>query len=242
MKLKIGQIAKQSGIPASTIRYYVAEGLLPRPEKANEKMAYYDASCIDRLRVIHDLKEKRYFPLFLIKNILRRMDGGLSLPEAEAVEKAVFGLDNRIDGHLLDRQAFLQITGLTEKELKSAEKLSVLVPFTPGDGHPLYNDEDVHIGRNGLKKLVGLGIDLTDLSFWVSLGTEIVEKEMDLRRKIVAGRSTRDNIQLTAELTGIGEFYRGYILRRLFQRQVEKNIRKSLRKKQKSPAVKDGKK
>ena len=64
---------------------------------------------------------------------------------------------------------------------------------------------------------------------------KIVKKEMALRRKIVAGKSTRENILITAELTRIGEFYREYILRRLFQKQVEQNIQKSLNKLKKRP-------
>ena len=31
MKRKISDISKMSGVPASTIRYYVREGLLPEP-------------------------------------------------------------------------------------------------------------------------------------------------------------------------------------------------------------------
>lgn len=236
MKLKIGQIAKQSGVPASTIRYYVAEGLLPKPEKANEKMAYYDETCIERLRIIQDLKERRYFPLYLIKNILRRMDEGLTLPEAEDVENAVFGMDTHIGAGLFDRKAFLKATGLTEKDIKKAETLNILIPFAAGDGRPLYNEEDIRVGRDGIKKMLGLGIELADLSFWVELGRLIVDHEMDLRRKIVSGHTTRDNIRLTTELTKISDFYRVYILRRLFQRQVEQNIRESLRKKKKTPA------
>ena len=69
-----------------------------------------------------------------------------------------------------------------------------------------------------------------DLSYLVDLGRKIVEKEMALRRKIVSGKSTRENIRITAELTRIGDFYRDYLLRRLFQRQVEQNIQKSLKK------------
>jgi DNA-binding transcriptional MerR regulator len=236
MKLKIGEIAKRSNIPASTIRYYVREGLLPKPEKANEKMAYYDEACIDRLRAIQELKGKRYFPLYLIKNILRRMDEGLSLPEAETVENAVFGLDDRIGRGLVDRQAFLEVTGMTEKELKQAEKLGILIPFTTGADKPLYNEDDVRVGRDGIKKLAGVGMELSDLAFLVELGKKIVEKEMVLRRKIVAGKSTRENIRITAELTRIGDFYRDYLLRRLFQRQVEQNIQRSLKKSNKTAA------
>jgi hypothetical protein len=71
---------------------------------------------------------------------------------------------------------------------------------------------------------------LQDLSFLVELGRKIVEREMILRRKIVAGKSTRENIRITAELTRISDFYRDYLLRRLFQKQVEQNIQKSLKK------------
>jgi DNA-binding transcriptional MerR regulator len=233
MKQKIGEIAKRSGTPASTIRYYVQEGLLPKPEKANEKMAYYDESCIERLQVIGQLQEKRYFPLYLIKNILRRMDEGLSLSEAETVENAVFGSDDRIGRGLIDRPAFLAATGLTEKELKRAENLSILIPFTTGVDKTLYNEDDVRVGRDGIKKFAGLGMELNELSFWVEFGKKIVDREMALRRKIVSGKSTRENIRITAELTRIGDFYREYILRRLFQKRVEQNIQKSLIKKRK---------
>ena len=236
MKLKIGEIAKRSGIRASTIRYYVQEGLLPKPEKANEKMAYYDESCIERLQIIQSLKERRYFPLYLIKNVLRRMDEGLSLPEAESVENAVFGSDDRIGRELIDRQAFLAMTGLTEKELKQAENLGILVPFTAGAEKTLYNEDDIRIGRDGLKKMINMGMAPGELSFFVELGKKIVAKEMTLRRKIVAGKSIRENVLITAELTRIGDFYRDYIMRRLFQKQVEQNIQKSLVKKRKFAA------
>ena len=236
MKIKIGEIAKRSGTPASTIRYYVQEGLLPKPEKANEKMAYYDEVCVERLRIIQELQERRYFPLYLIKNILRRMDEGLSLTEAETVENAVFGLDDRIGRGLIDRPAFLAATGLTEKELKQAENLGILIPFTAGVDKTLYNEDDVRMGRDGIKKFAGLGRELKELSFLVELGKKIVDREMALRRKIVAGKSTRENILITAELTRIGDFYREYILRRLFQKRVEQNIQKSLVKKRKSAA------
>ena len=54
-------------------------------------------------------------------------------------------------------------------------------------------------------------------------------KEMALRRAVVAGKSTRENVAITAELTRIGDFYRDYILRRLFQKQVKQNIQHSLK-------------
>jgi hypothetical protein len=152
------------------------------------------------------------------------------------VENAVFGSDDRIGRGLIDRPAFLAATGLTEKELKQVEKLGILIPFTTGADKTLYNEDDIRIGRDGLIKMIKLGLVLDELSFFVELGKKIVAKEMALRRKIVAGKSTRENILITAELTRIGDFYRDYIMRRLFQKQVEQNIQKSLVQKRKSAA------
>jgi len=228
MKLKISDISKQSGIPASTIRYYVREGLLPSPEKVNKKMAYYDETCIERLKVIQHLQEKRYFPLFLIKNVLRRMDEGLSLQEAESVENAVFGVNDRVAGGFVDRTAVLAETGLTDEELQRAETIGVLIPFTHDGEKPLYDEDDIRVGRDSIRKLIDNGVKLEDLAFFVELGRQIVEKEMILRRKLVSNKTTKENIRITTEISLSGNFYREYIMRRLFQRQVQENIQKSL--------------
>jgi len=205
-------------------------------------MAYYDEACVDRLRAIQELKGKRYFPLYLIKNILRRMDEGLNLTEAETIENAVFRSDGRAENGLLSQAAFLAATGLTEKELTQARRLGILIPFATEGDKPLYDTDDVRAGRDGIKKMADLGMKLQELSFWVELGRQIVEKEMALRRKMVAGKSTRENIAITAELTRVGDFYRDYILRRLFQKQVEQNIQSSLKTAKKRKTGNTGKK
>ena len=110
-------------------------------------------------------------------------------------------------------------------KLAPAEFSFKLIPI---DDLPLYNQDDILVARDGIKKLTGLGIQFRDLTFWVELGKKIVEQEMDLRRKVVEGKSLRENVAITAELTRMGDYYRDYIMRRLFQRQVEYNIQKSL--------------
>ncbi len=202
---------------------------MPVPEKVNKKMAYYDEICVERLQAIQYLQDKRFFPLLLIKNILRRMEEGLSLQEAESVENAVFGQNGRAGNGLLERALFLSETGLSEDDLREAEKIGIIIPFAEDKGRSLYNEEDVQIGRNSLKKLLDYGLKIDDLAFYVELGKQIVEKEMLLRRKIVAGKSIQENIRITADISQGGD-YRGYILRRLFQKQVRETIQRSLKK------------
>ncbi len=228
MEIKIGEIAKKSGVPPSTIRYYVRQGLLPAPTKVNKSMAYYDEGCIDKIQAIRHLQEKRYLPLSVIKNILRRMDEGLSLEEAEAIEDAVFGSQTDLPTTLVDKREFLRITGLSEEELSLALKSGLLMPYIQEKNETSYNQEDVRFARDVLKRIIVFGQDIRELGFYLDLGKQIVEKEFALRRKAVGGKSTKENIKITTEISMMAEFLRTYIIRRLFQKRIKQTIRKSL--------------
>ncbi len=224
MGIKIGEIARRSGVPPSTIRYYVRQGLLPEPDKVNKSMAYYDEGCIEKIQAIRYLQETRYFPLSVICNILRRMNDGLSLEEAESIEDAVFGTQ----GDLIEREGFLRATGLTGEELDQAEGMGLLLPYIQEPGRTRYNQEDIRFGKEILKAYLDLGGEFKDLDFYVTLGKEIMDHEQSLRKKMVRGKNKKENILITAGISKIADFLRGYILRRLFQRTVQESIVKSL--------------
>ncbi|HDP23824.1 MAG TPA: MerR family transcriptional regulator [Deltaproteobacteria bacterium] len=229
MRLKIGEIAKKSGVPPSTIRFYVRQGLLPEPDKVNKSMAYYDESCIEKVRAIRHLQEKKYFPLAVIKNILRRMDQGLGLEEAEAIENAVFCPEPDPAENLVDKAEFLKLTGLTKTEYTRAMDLGLLMPYFQEKGRTLFNPEDIRFGREVLKRLIEFGHDLNLLDFYVELGRKIVEHEVRFRKEAVKGKSQQENIRITTEISKMADFLRSYIMRRLFQRRVQTTIQKSLK-------------
>jgi DNA-binding transcriptional MerR regulator len=230
MGLKIGEIAKKSGVPPSTIRYYVRQGLLPEPDKVNKSMAYYDERCIENILAIRHLQERKYFPLSVIKNILRRMDQGLSLDEAEAIEDAVFGAQPETPDNVMDKAQFLVASGLTNDELLTSLKIGLMIPYLQEKGRTLYNLEDVRFAREVLKKIISFGQDLHELSFYVELGKQIVDHEMNLRKFAVKGKTQQENIRVTTEISKMADLLRGYIIRRLFQRRVQAVIQKSLSK------------
>jgi DNA-binding transcriptional MerR regulator len=66
--LRIGQVAKRAGIAASAIRYYEAEGLLPRAERRNGRRVY-DGSVVARLAVIR-LAKGAGFSVAEVKKLL----------------------------------------------------------------------------------------------------------------------------------------------------------------------------
>lgn len=229
MGLKIGEIAKKSGVPPSTIRYYVRQGLLPEPDKVNKSMAYYDEGCIEKIQAIRHFQETKYFPLSVIRNILRRMDEGMSLEEAEAIEDVVFGTQADATDILVDRKEFLKHTGLTSEELQEAVKIGLLMPYLQEKGRTSYNLEDIRFGRDVLKRIIDFGQDIQEMKFYVELGNEIVNQEIKLRRKAVQGKSTQENIKITTEISKMADFLRSYIMKRLFQRRVQATIQKSLK-------------
>jgi DNA-binding transcriptional MerR regulator len=225
MPVKISELERISGIPQSTIRYYVKEGLLPRPTKVNKSMAYYDESCIERIALIRELQEKRYYPLSVIRNIMSRMDNGIPLPSLLTLEDAIFRPRSEGQQGLLSRDEFIAATGIDRKLLDAAEKKRVIIPYNRGGTKP-YNQEDVAFARNIISGTKELGIAINEVAFYVEYGEKIVEEELKLRKKIVAGKSKSDNIRITVTLSEHADELRGYILRRLFQTRVKEMMEK----------------
>lgn len=224
MEMKIGEIAKQSGVQPSTIRYYVQQGLLPEPNKVNKSMAYYSESCIEKIQAIRHLQEKRFFPLSIIRNILRRMDEGMSLEKAEAIEDAVFGKA----GTLVDKKEFLARTGLTPEEYTEARQVGLLMPFIMEGGESRFNDEDIRFGRELLKKLRDMGLEFKDFGRCVELGKKIIDHEAGLRKRCLRGKSKQEKMRMTLEMAKRVDLMHSYMMRRLFQRNILSVIEKSL--------------
>jgi len=69
--MKISELSAFSGTPVTTIRYYILEGLLPKPLKVSKTMAYYTEKHLNRILEIQKLKQEKV-PLAIIKKKLAR--------------------------------------------------------------------------------------------------------------------------------------------------------------------------
>ncbi len=52
--MKIGQLARESGLSTKAIRYYEDIGILPSPERAANGYRIYDDAAVDRIAFIRD--------------------------------------------------------------------------------------------------------------------------------------------------------------------------------------------
>lgn len=71
--MKIGELAREAGISVSTLRFYEAQGLMPKPQTRESGYREYEGKDLDRLRLILAAKRQR-FPLGLIRTILSALD------------------------------------------------------------------------------------------------------------------------------------------------------------------------
>lgn len=95
--MQISELARQSGVPAKTIRYYESVGLLPAPARADNNYRFYEATVLERLRFIASARSLG-FALADIAELLAARDAGDAPCERvlEALDAQLATLDQRI--------------------------------------------------------------------------------------------------------------------------------------------------
>ncbi|HYD78745.1 MAG TPA: Cd(II)/Pb(II)-responsive transcriptional regulator [Paucimonas sp.] len=111
--LRIGELAKRTGTPVETVRYYEREGLLPRPARSEGNYRLYDAGHAERLQLI-----RRCRSLDMTLDEIRSLLGFRDAPEENC--EAVNSLLDRHIGHVADRIRELQEL---ERELRALRGL-----------------------------------------------------------------------------------------------------------------------
>jgi DNA-binding transcriptional MerR regulator len=87
--MKIGELAERTGIPASTIRYYEKEGLLPKAQRGANGYRVYQDQALERLDLIQ-LGQKLGLSLDVIRTV--------SSLHGETLKDALLGkLDARLE-------------------------------------------------------------------------------------------------------------------------------------------------
>jgi DNA-binding transcriptional MerR regulator len=133
--MTLGELTEAADVSVRTVRYYIAEGLLPPPTGAGPHSAYGQGH-LDRLRLIQRLKE-RYLPL---KEIRRRLAGLeddevrlLLEPELEASRE--IALEEPLwEPSLAEARTYLQM--LDEREPYRTEPLPFQGPTAPAASMP----------------------------------------------------------------------------------------------------------
>jgi len=200
---KIGELSKKTGVTPSTIKYYIAQGLLPKPKKTFRNMAYYDESYISRIKMIKELQSKRFLPLRVIKKVLQADRSATTIKELKVFTSLQGNLFKSLDYSLkispVQREELIRRTGVDPDDLAELERLKFIEPK-----NGLYSEEDIIVVENAVtfrkygftKKL---GFNVRDLSFIIKLTEQMAEEGIKLFTKKTFGKLSEEELSKLAK-------------------------------------------
>jgi DNA-binding transcriptional MerR regulator len=188
--LRMGELARASGVSAATIKHYLREGLLPEPVKTSRNMAYYPADFVDRIRMIKQLQEERYMPLRVIKDLL---------DEDPERARALIELGDRLLEHALESESerisaaeVRHRYDVPQDVLDRLAELEVLTPDSKG-----YSPSDVRIVEAISRFRAGgyeerIGFTVYDTLRYRDAMAALVKEEVDVLMERLAGEMNAD--------------------------------------------------
>lgn len=205
--LRIGELVRASGVSRATIQHYLNEGLLPRPRKTGQTMAWYDASTVERVRLIKDL-QRRHLPLQAIRALLeprrparKKVPRMLELARRGEELEALLAPEERP----LRRSEVPRETGIDEPTLAELEELG-FVRGRRARGELRYGPCDVAVLR-AIGQLGAAGLDrsrgftVRDLLVYREAMRTLLAREVEL-----FGRAevSRDDFVRLAQAAAVG--------------------------------------
>lgn len=117
--MRISELAKRSGFPVSTIRYYERIGLLPEPDRTESGYRDYRSDSVERLRFIRD-GQATGLRLGEVSHLIRLRERGMS-----TCEHSLALLRNRVE----EIGAQIETLGRLRSQLQAViERANVLDP------------------------------------------------------------------------------------------------------------------
>ncbi len=202
--LKMSELSSLTRVPPGTIRYYISEGLLPRPHKTHRNMAYYDEGYVQRVKLIRELQEKRYFPLSIIKQILEQSESSMDSQEIKTILELEGKLFKNISSvpklQPLSIQELSRQTGVSVDEITDMEKVGII--WRKSDGK--FDEDSVRI-LEILKSLreagytEEAGFNSEFIKIYVDLIEVLARQEVRFFSKTVTGKMSSDEMVKMAE-------------------------------------------
>ncbi|MDY6824399.1 MAG: MerR family transcriptional regulator [Thermodesulfobacteriota bacterium] len=148
--MKMKELSEATGVNSATIRYYINEGLLPKPYKTHKNMAYYDERYIRLINFVKKMQKEHFLPLDVIKKAI----GDVGLENApNMLDELTERLAQKNDAELpspplvaeneqpLTKDDVIEKTGIPREDFDAAVDAGFLVQNKEG----MFDAENVHI-------------------------------------------------------------------------------------------------
>jgi DNA-binding transcriptional MerR regulator len=234
-QMKMKELSDITGVNGPTIRYYINQGLLPKPYKTHKNMAYYDESYVETIMLIRKFQKEYFLPLEVIKNAIDELGHDKAPYMAnELIEKLVQAkqLDwmepasvNKLV-KAMTRDELIEVSKIDEEDLDAALKAGLLIDDETG----CFNVQDVKIAmliaevREFLTDDKGFSFDFINMHF------DMIKEAVDKQFKYFLVRILNGSVNIhdANELAfkGIEVLYRLFPI--VHKRQLNMKIKDSL--------------
>lgn len=223
------ELTAATGVPKGTIQFYIKEGLIPKPVKTKQNMAYYTEAHVNAVRLVKELQTKRFFPLAVIKKIMANRKSGLNVSEvrviAEMDGKLFRNLEESLTVKKITADQLSARTGAKAGELKDLEQKAILHPVKKGT-RKYYDEDDIHfmecwrkMRELGFSEELGFNADV--LKPHRELMEQLVEEETRIMLSRTLGKIELDElVRMVEEGTGVLNTMIGLIHKRLILETV----------------------
>ncbi len=211
--LKMRELVRASGVPKSTVLFYLSAGLLPPPLRTGPNRAWYDPECVARIELIRRLQREERLSLAEIAGRLRegkRSHFPAPLPRWVGKDPAP-GVSPREPA--CDAESFSRQTRIPPEQLERLVARGLLLPDPEGR----FVEEDFAAAR-ALAALLAAGFDGRDLGEYVDAakGLALLERRL-LDREAGGGQEARQSV--AARLAALRRYLFVDRLERLADRQ-----------------------
>jgi DNA-binding transcriptional MerR regulator len=217
--VRIGELARRSGVPMATLKFYLREGLISPARKSGRTMSWYDPTLVDRLRAIKELQQDQFLPLDVIRQTL---EGERQAPDGLAAAEAIAKVLERHAGKRSRSRAEVLAGGATETELTWLAATKLAVP----DADTRYSGDDLALlSTLGAARRAGLAAEMLPFEIlrdYVAALNKLVAVELQLFRVGVLGRVGADTARLTTVATELSERLVVLIRRKLLLPTLER--------------------
>lgn len=123
--LRMAQLVARSGVPKSTILYYLSEGLLPEPQRPKPNVALYDPICVDLIQYIKAAQEIHRYPMSWIRDNVKSIMADTPPEELLHLGRRILGKPTKF--HSADETA--KAVGIDASDLRRYVELGLVWPL-----------------------------------------------------------------------------------------------------------------
>lgn len=175
MEYKISEVVAKTGVPKSTILYYIKEGLLPEARKLKPNVHRYNDEHVERLRYIRYMKEEVGSSIEQIRAALGNANNSFS--SSLSMIEPLMNTLSRIpaDAAHYTKTAFIEAFGLDGALVDRLLERGVLLPTAPDD----FTQKDAAVVKLAeMFARVGVAPDILDAYAEHAKALALLERQM----------------------------------------------------------------